>query len=383
MYKNNTSYVAPQAATYTILWINLALFAICMQDVRGGQINPATLYNYGALYHGALVNHEYWRFVAYAFLHGGGVHLVMNMICLLAWGGIVEQRVGATYFLVIYLAGAIGGGVASLYGHQGEFMTVGASGAIAGVVGALLCLAVLGKLALSMQFFVVTIGVNVLIAANLPRIDWMSHLGGFTAGVAACAALDAIKSVNRSWLRCKFPEFVKFNIAVFLLCGYVFVQSTSLLPKIDFGAGLGAGLGARLGAGQGEWVGVAAFALVALILIKGADLLLSQTRGLAVAAFGVAVMIGSAPFLLGAPLRRALSLGCERARAVKTLGEAELARSGVEFVCARVGLAELALGCLLFCGALFLLWGQVRRGWKDVGFVAEGHRAERRRRRGL
>jgi membrane associated rhomboid family serine protease len=371
MYKNNMSYVAPQTGTGFILLVNLALFAICIQDARAGQINSVALYNYGALHHDALVSHEYWRLIAYAFLHGGGAHLLMNMFCLLAWGGIVEQRVGATYFLAIYLAGAVAGGVVSIYSHEGQFMTVGASGAIAGVVGAMLCLALLGKLELSAQFFIVTIGVNVLIAANLPRIDWASHLGGFTAGVAVCATLDAVEMINRSWLRCKFPEFVKLNIAIFIFCGYVFLLSTPFALK------------AGLAPGTEEWARLAAVALTALALIKGADLLLSRTRGLAAVAFGVAVMAGALPFLLGAPLQRALSLGCEKARAAKTLSETGFARAGVEFVCDGSSSVNVALGGVLFCGAMILLWGQMRRGWKDVGFVAEGHRAERRRRRGL
>ena len=125
----------------------------------------------------------------------------------------VENRLGATYFLIVYLVSAVGGGIASIEGHGGAFLTVGASGAISGIVGALLCLTILGKLPLTLQFFMVVIGINVLFSMNAAHVDWLAHLGGFTAGFAVCALLDTAENLNRYWLRCKFPEFVKSGMA--------------------------------------------------------------------------------------------------------------------------------------------------------------------------
>ena len=142
------------------------------------------------------------------------LHFGLNMLCIAAWSGLLEHRLGATYFVILYLASAIGGSVASIYGHPGAFLGVGASGAISGIVGGLLCLTLLGKLPLSPQFFVITIGVNAMLAAKAPNVDWIAHLGGFTAGFASVALLDRLEAFNRYWLRCKFPEFVKFGIAI-------------------------------------------------------------------------------------------------------------------------------------------------------------------------
>lgn len=266
-----TFFESPHAVTYTFILLNGAVFALTLIGSSLMRIEPATLFQYGALYPDALKRHEYWRLVAHAFLHANLLHLALNMLCIAAWAGLLEHRLGATYFTFAYLASAIGGGVASLYGHAGAFMTVGASGAISGIVGGLLCLAMLGKMALSPQFFLITIGANVALGARVPNVDWMAHLGGFTAGFAACAILDGVEHINRFWLRCKFPEFVKFGFAgaAVSAAGYLAFEmppaSSDLLRQ-------------ALVAG-----------VILISAIKLADLLLAARRGLGLLALGIAI----------------------------------------------------------------------------------------------
>ena len=69
---------------------------------------------------------------------------------------------------------------------------LGASGALSGLVGALLSMTLLGQIGLSTQFFVQTIVLNGVLMATNPQIDWMSHLGGFIAGMIAAAVLSMI-----------------------------------------------------------------------------------------------------------------------------------------------------------------------------------------------
>ena len=97
------------------------------------------------------------------------------------------------------------------------YLTVGASGATSGILGALLCLWILGKLDLRFDFFAINIGLNIAFALGNSRIDWGVHLGGFAAGLIACALLDLIEKANAYALRCKFPEAVKVNLAL-LVC---------------------------------------------------------------------------------------------------------------------------------------------------------------------
>ena len=75
---------------------------------------------------------------------------------------------------------------------------------------------------LGANFFVVNIGLNAALSATVPNLDWASHLGGFAAGLIACAILDLVEKANAFFLRCKFPEFVKANLAVALgLAGWM------------------------------------------------------------------------------------------------------------------------------------------------------------------
>ncbi|WP_249150776.1 rhomboid family intramembrane serine protease [Bradyrhizobium japonicum] len=163
----------------------------------GGPSAPAELlYRSGGMYSAAIARHEYWRLVAYGFLHVNFVHLTVNMLCLVLWGGHLEKRVGPAYFLIIYLCAMVFGAVIGNGIHSTPYLTVGASGATSGILGALLCLWILGKLDLRFDFFAINIGLNIAFAFGNSRIDWGVHLGGFAAGLIACALLDLVEKAN-------------------------------------------------------------------------------------------------------------------------------------------------------------------------------------------
>jgi rhomboid protease GluP len=309
-------------------------------------------------------------FVAYAFLHANVLHFALNMLCIGAWCGILEHRLGATYFLIVYLASAIGGGIASIYGHAGVFLGVGASGAISGVVGALLCLTLLGKLALSAQFFVVTIGASVMLAARVPNVDWMAHLGGFATGFASIALLDALEVFNRHWLRCKFPEFVKLGIAIAAVFAawFLFLET-------------------RLAGGNDIPPRIVEGSLALLIAIKLADLLLGRPKGLAILALAIAALYAALAGIGMNAMANRFPEYCIKAqdllRAETTAATAAPAASYLDAACRHAGLWPLLLAAIVFVASLLLLRPELRRGFSDVGFIANTFRAERRRRQGL
>jgi membrane associated rhomboid family serine protease len=345
-------FESPHAVTYLLILLNSAVFVVTLFGNSLMGISTATLYSYGALFKGAFALDQYWRLVTYAFLHGNIVHLGMNMLCIAAWAGILENRLGAAYFLAVYLVSAIGGGIASIEGHSGAFLTVGASGCISGIVGALLCLTILGKLPLSPQFFVIVIGINVLFTMYAPQIDWLAHLGGFTAGFAACALLDTAEKLNRYWLRCKFPEFVKSGIAAAIIGAILLyfqaggrIDASALLPAIAAFAGL-------------------------LLAIKLTDIALTRTKGLAAAAVASAVFWGILGFATG-------SVAAANCVWFYYPMPASAAVCGTAFLWP----ALLAAGG--FLAALFILRTELRRGLNDTGFIATGFTAGRQRRHGL
>src|SRR5262249_55976961 len=147
-------------------------FALCMSRSGTANISSDVLVRYGAMYSGAIERHEYWRLFAAGFLHANPVHLIANMLCLVLWGGLVEGRLGALYFTLVYISGLIAGAIVSNIAHVGPYLSVGASGAISAILGALLCLRILRRIDLSWSFFATNIGFNVLLAAASPRIDW-------------------------------------------------------------------------------------------------------------------------------------------------------------------------------------------------------------------
>lgn len=130
----------PHAAVYVMLTSTLVISGACFIQA-GAPAAPANLlFRYGAMYSSALPRHEYWRLVTYGFLHIDFVHLTTNMLCLVLWGAHLEKRVGSLYFLVIYLGAMMSGAAIASLIHPTPYITVGASGATSGLLGALMCL---------------------------------------------------------------------------------------------------------------------------------------------------------------------------------------------------------------------------------------------------
>jgi len=131
---------------------------------------------------------EWWRLPASVFLHGGLLHLAMNMWCLVNIGPLAERFYGNLGFAAVYLAAGIGGALASMATAPAR-VSVGASGAIFGILGALLAFllvnrrsvpaSVLGPLRSSALAFVVF---NTLFGAVAPGIDQAAHMGGLATG---------------------------------------------------------------------------------------------------------------------------------------------------------------------------------------------------------
>jgi rhomboid protease GluP len=156
-----------------------------------------------------MLRDEYWRLLASVFIHGGLIHLAINMWCLYSIGPLVERLFGNLSFGLLYLASGIGGAIASMTSRP-DRPSVGASGAIFGMFGALLAFlivhrrsvpgTVLKPLRSSALGFIVF---NTLFAAVAPMIDQAAHLGGlatgFVAGLILVPPWPAVQSTRR-WL---------------------------------------------------------------------------------------------------------------------------------------------------------------------------------------
>lgn len=125
---------------------------------------------------------EYWRLVTSAFLHGGIVHIAVNMYSLFYTGNQVNRIYGNKKFIAIYFLSAIGTSLMSMLTNS---LSVGASGAIFGLLGALLVFAYREKDKLGKEFFINLISIiamNLIIGFILPNIDNFGHIGGLLTG---------------------------------------------------------------------------------------------------------------------------------------------------------------------------------------------------------
>jgi len=121
------------------------------------------------------------------FLHGGWLHLLSNGWALYQLGAVLELMLGSRTMLNVYLLSGLAGSFASMAWR--DVPSVGASGAIFGIMGALIGFLLRRRAALSpsgkslLQQLVLMAGINVYIGWTIPQIDLAAHFGGFVAGV--------------------------------------------------------------------------------------------------------------------------------------------------------------------------------------------------------
>lgn len=357
----STFFAAPQVATFLLLTLNILIFAICLYQTGAPKPSGPVLLNDGAMYSLALERHEYWRLVAYGFLHATPTHLLGNMLCLTIWGGLLERRLGSTYFLVIYFAAMVLGGIIGDVILAKPYMTVGASAATSGLLGALLCLWILGKIDLTASYFISNIGLNVAITFMDARVNWGAHLVGFTAGLLACAVLDLIERTLCRSFRCKFPEFVKANLLLLIVLGALVCWSAGL----DTGANLPT---------------VAAIIVAAyLAVVKLIDLVLARRHGVAIMVILLAVSNGAATLAAAVMNMRSIQSACA-SRPSSGIAAIDVA---VGMACAHPDAVAIVAGGIVLATTLLLQSHQLARGLGDVGFVGSSLRAARARSRGL
>lgn len=173
--------------TYALIVINLIVFGLCVAEA--GITNPgnAALMADGSLVKGIVGEGEYWRLLTSGFLHFSVMHVAVNMISLYIIGRDLERALGTYRYLAVYLISLLGGSAAVMLFEADNVQTAGASGAIYGLIGAMLVIVL--KARVPATPVLVIIGFNVVLSVSLPGISLMAHLGGLAFGVAATAAI--------------------------------------------------------------------------------------------------------------------------------------------------------------------------------------------------
>ncbi|WP_309127175.1 rhomboid family intramembrane serine protease [Microbacterium sp.] len=124
---------------------------------------------------------EPWRLLTTALVHGGFIHLALNMFALWMIGQSLEPMLGRIRFLTLYVVSAIGGSIAVAVLNPGA-ATVGASGAVFGLMAALL---IIGRhIGANVTGILVVLGINFVFGFIVGGIAWEAHLGGAIVGAA-------------------------------------------------------------------------------------------------------------------------------------------------------------------------------------------------------
>lgn len=168
--------------TRVLLAINVIVYL--WERTTGVLTNNVTLETHGALFGPDVLAGEWWRMFTAAFMHFDDMHILFNMIALLSVGTYVEAIYGAPRMAIVYALSIVGGGLAVTY-FSPDVITLGASGAIFGLFGALAVAGLrLGQRGRDIMRQTTAIIVINLVVGFIPgsNISIVDHVGGLIAG---------------------------------------------------------------------------------------------------------------------------------------------------------------------------------------------------------
>ena len=163
-----------QIVTMILLAINVLVF-IAARTGSSRVVNDLVLIP-------VLVDSEPWRLLTSAFAHVQIFHIFSNLFMLYQVGPPLEQMLGRGRFILLYFLSALGGGVAVWILSNPLGATLGASGAVLGLVGALLVIS--RARGMDVTWILAYVAITAVISFTFPNISWEGHLGGFVVGAA-------------------------------------------------------------------------------------------------------------------------------------------------------------------------------------------------------
>jgi MYXO-CTERM domain-containing protein len=192
--------------TLALLAINTALLlAVAGLSGNGlaGLLEPssAALCRLGALNAAAIAESgQWWRLLTVMVLHAGIIHFLFNSYALYAFGPALELTLGPGRFLALYVGSGFVGAAAS-FGLHHTPLSVGASGAIFGLLGALVAFFWRRRRSggqVQFQNLLLVMALNLFLTFRLASIDNLAHIGGLLTGLGTMALLDALPARQRN-----------------------------------------------------------------------------------------------------------------------------------------------------------------------------------------
>lgn len=179
---------SPGWVAKALVGVNVGIYLL--QLAQGAPLNGTggSIFVNGALYGPLVAEGDWWRLITAAFLHYGPVHLAFNMLVLWWFGPTLEEALGSSRFLLLYVASGLAGSAGALL-LSPNAVTVGASGAIYGLFGAILVLERQGTYMFGGSVIPLLI-LNFAITLFIPGISRGAHIGGFVGGALAILVLS-------------------------------------------------------------------------------------------------------------------------------------------------------------------------------------------------
>jgi rhomboid protease GluP len=175
--------------TSALIAINLIIYIAMAVSSKEIDFSIATLVRWGGDYAPMARNGEWWRLLTSTFVHGGLLHVALNMWCLLMLGPLAELAFRKLPYLAAYLATGLCASLTSTFYHPNS-IGVGASGAIFGVAGLLITPLALKRLTIystskssALKMLVQFAVLNLVIGAAIPVVDVSAHVGGLVSGL--------------------------------------------------------------------------------------------------------------------------------------------------------------------------------------------------------
>lgn len=187
--------------TIGLIVINLLVFLWVSQ--KGDVYSSSFMFKMGAQsWYAVFYEHEYYRMITSMFLHFGWEHLFNNMLVLGLAGNQLEKKIGTIKFLILYFLSGIMGNLISNFGYawQGiQAVCAGASGAIYGVLGAILiqlCFQKHGRRQLSPIRIIFLLLMSFYLSVTEGTVDYYAHTGGFLMGILLGALFAFLEKRN-------------------------------------------------------------------------------------------------------------------------------------------------------------------------------------------
>jgi membrane associated rhomboid family serine protease len=187
-------------ATYVLIGINVLMFLGSGGGggvLTGGGSGGSQVFTDFALWGPAIeLKHEYWRLITGGFLHSGILHIGFNMYILYWLGTMLEPSLGHARFVALYFASLLAGSFGALLLNPNA-VTVGASGAVFGLMGAAFVLQRARGIDPMQSGLGPIILINLVLGFVIPNVSIGGHLGGLVGGVLCAFAMERVSGRGR------------------------------------------------------------------------------------------------------------------------------------------------------------------------------------------